>query len=68
VWACFRKKGTWGAWHEISPLDLVYNVGVMSEMEYLRSFPDVPPLPDTAFRGDPWARATDRRDWSSPLV
>ena len=50
-------------WRKISPTELVSNVAVLSEANYMRSFGPtgrrpVPPLPDAAFRSG----------WSSPLV
>jgi hypothetical protein len=66
--ACrFRNHEVWefygGKWHEIMPSELVYNVKVMTEREYLQMYGPtgrwpVPPLPDAAFSSG----------WSSPLV
>ena len=64
--ACrFRDHEVWdgGKWHEIMPSELVYNVKVMTEREYLQMYGPtgrwpVPPLPDAAFRSG----------WRSPLV
>ena len=59
AWACYAD----GTWREISPTELVYNVAVLTEANYMRMFGPasrrpVPPLPNTAFRSG----------WSSPLV
>ena len=52
-----------GEWHEIMPSELVYNIGVLTEQNYLQMYGPtgrwpVPPLPDAAFRSG----------WRSPLV
>ena len=66
--ACrFRDAEVWefygGEWHEIMPSELVYNIGVLTERDYLSMYGPsarcpVPPLPDAAFRSG----------WRSPLV
>jgi len=66
--ACrFRDAEVWefygGSWHEIMPSELVYNIGLLTERDYLQMYGPasrrpVPPLPDAAFRSG----------WRSPLV
>ena len=66
--ACrFRDHEVWefygGEWHEIMPSELVYNIGVLTERDYLSMYGPgarwpVPPLPEAAFRSC----------WRSPLV
>ena len=51
AWACYAD----GKWRKISPTELVYNVAVLTERDYLRMFGPtgrrpVPPLPSAAFR------------------
>jgi hypothetical protein len=52
-----------GSWHEIMPSELVYNIGVLTQRDYLHMYGPVsrrpvPPLPDTAFCDG----------WFSPLL
>ena len=48
-----------GTWHEMNPADAVFEAALLSEQAYLRQ--NLPPLPNAAFSGDPWARHTQRR-------
>ena len=66
--ACrFRDAEVWefygGKWHEIMPSELVYNIGVLKEADYMSMYGPgarwpVPLLPDAAFCDG----------WRSPLV
>jgi hypothetical protein len=55
-----QSVGLLSKWREISPLELVYNVSVLTEDAYRQRFDhrNLPPLPDAAFRSG----------WRSPLV
>jgi hypothetical protein len=63
-----------GEWHKMDSAVAHHRAGLLTEQAYMRMFgpgsrQPVPPLPDHAFRGDPWQRAKRPAiGWRSPLV
>ena len=44
AWACLRER-----WEEFHPAEAYHDAKVLSEAEFKKSFPNLPPLPPEAF-------------------
>ena len=57
AWLFNQRERTW---HEINSADVLFNARVTNEASFTKVYGILPPLPKSAFQGDPWSGATRR--------
>lgn len=50
IWDSFEAYAfSGGVWHKHRPSDMLWNAGLMAQQEFETAYPNLPPLPESAF-------------------